>query len=60
MQILLGTWIPRSTTSYDFMVGFRVVSWRSVLQPRLPLSTMEAEYLAAAAAAREALRLHCW
>jgi hypothetical protein len=60
MQILLGTWIPRSTTAYDLMVGFWVVSWRSVLQPSLPLSTMEAEYLAAAAA-REALWLkHCW
>jgi hypothetical protein len=34
------------------------VSWRSVLQPTIALSTAEAEYMAAAAAAREALWMH--
>jgi hypothetical protein len=31
--------------------------WRSILQPRVPLSTMQAEYMAVAAAIREALWL---
>jgi hypothetical protein len=47
----------RSTTAYVFIRGFGAVFWRSVLQPTVPLSTIEAEYLYMAAAAREALWL---
>lgn len=45
----------RSTTGYVWLVHGGAVSWRSVLQQTVALSTSEAEYMAAAAAAREAL-----
>ena len=45
----------RSTTGYVFMVGGGAVSWASKLQPTVALSTSEAEYVAACAAAQEAL-----
>jgi hypothetical protein len=47
----------RSTTAYIYQLGTGAVSWRSVLQPTVAVSTMEAEYMAAAAAAQEALWL---
>jgi hypothetical protein len=39
------------------MMHGRAVSWQSVLQPTVALSTAEAEYMAAAAAVREKLWL---
>jgi hypothetical protein len=46
----------KSTTAYVWLMHGGAVSWRSVLQPTVePLSTAEAEDMAAAAAAREAL-----
>ncbi|KAL0462187.1 UNVERIFIED_CONTAM: putative mitochondrial protein [Sesamum latifolium] len=43
----------RSTTSYVFMLGSGAVSWCSKRQPTVSLSTIEAEYRAAAMAAQE-------
>lgn len=45
----------RSTTAFVWTLHAGAVSWRSVLQPTVALSTAEAEYMAAASAAREAL-----
>jgi hypothetical protein len=45
----------KSTTAYVWLMHGGAVSWRSVLQPTVALSTAEAEYMAAAGAAREAL-----
>jgi hypothetical protein len=46
----------KTTTAYVWLMHGGAVSWRSVLQPTVALSTAEAEYMAAAAsAAREAL-----
>lgn len=47
----------RSTSAYVFMIGGGCVSWRSKLQPTVALSSAEAEYVAAAAAAQEAVFL---
>jgi hypothetical protein len=47
----------KSTTALIFQFGTGTVSWRSILQPTVAVSTMEAEYMAAAAAAREAFWL---
>ena len=47
----------KSTTGYVWLMHGGAVSWRSVLQPTVALSTAEAEYMAAAGAAREALWL---
>jgi hypothetical protein len=47
----------KSTTAYIFQLGTGAVSWRSVLQPTVAVSTVEAEYMTSAAAAREALWL---
>jgi transposase InsO family protein len=45
----------RSITGYVFMLGGGAVSWQSKKQPTVALSSVEAEYMAAAQAAREAL-----
>jgi hypothetical protein len=47
----------RSTTGFLFMLNGAPVSWRSKCQPTVATSTSEAEYMAAAAAIKEALWL---
>jgi len=47
----------RSTTGYVFGIGTGVISWNSKRQPTVALSTTEAEYMSASAAAREAVWL---
>lgn len=47
----------RSITGYVFTVGGNTVSWRSVLQKVVALSTTEAEYMALSESVREALWL---
>jgi transposase InsO family protein len=47
----------RSTTGYLFKIFGGVVSWRSRRQPTVALSTTEAEYMASADAARQAIWL---
>eukprot|EP00170_Pyropia_yezoensis_P001938 contig_8306_g1942 len=47
----------RSTSGFAFMYNGAAVGWRSKVQATVATSTMEAEYIAAAAAAREALWL---
>ena len=45
----------RSTTGYIFKVFGGATGWKSRLQPTVALSTTEAEYMAAAEAARQAI-----
>jgi hypothetical protein len=45
----------RSTTGYVFTLAGAAISWGSKLQPTVAYSTVEAEYMSAAHAAKEAL-----
>lgn len=47
----------RSTSGYSFLLNGAAVSWASKLQPTVAMSTTEAEYIAAAVAAREGIWL---
>jgi hypothetical protein len=47
----------RSLTSYVFRVGGCAVSWRACLQPTVALSTIEAEYVGACDASKDAVWL---
>ena len=47
----------RSTTGYVFTLTGGPICWRSMIQPMVAMSTTEAEYMAAAEAAKEALWL---
>ncbi|KAE8708925.1 Serine/threonine-protein kinase HT1 [Hibiscus syriacus] len=47
----------RSTTGYVFTIGGGPICWKSTVQSVVALSTTEAEYMAAAEAAKEALWL---
>ncbi|KXZ40994.1 hypothetical protein GPECTOR_1030g305 [Gonium pectorale] len=47
----------RSTTGYVFVIGGGAICWQSKLQQTVALSTVEAEYMAASAATRQALWL---
>jgi hypothetical protein len=47
----------KSVTGYVFYLGQAPISWNSKLQPTVALSSTEAEYMALAAAAQEALWL---
>jgi hypothetical protein len=47
----------RSTTGYVFVLGGGAVAWASKCQPTVACSTVEAEYMAAAFATKEALWL---
>ncbi|KAH9717217.1 hypothetical protein KPL71_021741 [Citrus sinensis] len=47
----------RSTTGYIFTLGGGPVSWRSILQSTIALSTTEAEYMAAIKAVKETIWL---
>ena len=46
-----------STTGYVFFMAMAPISWATKRQPTVALSSMEAEYMAAAAATQEALSL---
>jgi Reverse transcriptase (RNA-dependent DNA polymerase)/gag-polypeptide of LTR copia-type/Integrase core domain len=45
----------RSITGYVFMLGNNIISWATKAQPTVALSTVEAEYMAAAQAAQECI-----
>ena len=48
----------RSTTGYVFKISGGPVSWQSRVQTSVALSSMESEYMAASAAAQEAIWLN--
>ena len=48
----------RSTTGYIFKIAGGPISWRSRMQTSVALSSMESEYMAASAAAQEAIWLN--
>ena len=48
----------RSKTGYVFKISGRPVSWQSRMQTSVSLSSMESEYMAASAAAQEAIWLN--
>ena len=47
----------KSTSGYVFILGGGAISWRSVKQSSIADSTMEAEYILASEAAKEAVWL---
>lgn len=47
----------RSVTAYVYKLGGAAISWASRLQPTVALSSAESEYMAASAAAQEAVHL---
>ena len=47
----------RSLTGYVFKIGNAAITWNTRKQPTVALSTMEAEYMAVAAATRKAIWL---
>ena len=47
----------RSLTGYVFKIGNAAITWNTRKQPTVALSTMEAKYMAVAAATREAIWL---
>ena len=47
----------KSTTGYIFTLGGTTISWKSKLQGRVSLSTIEAEYVAISEAAKEMIWL---
>ena len=47
----------KSTSRYVFILGGGAISWQSVKQSSIANSTMEAEYIAASKAAKEAVLL---
>ena len=47
----------RSTTDYVFTLGRGSISWRSILQSTIALSTMEAEYIIVTEAVKEVIWL---
>jgi hypothetical protein len=50
----------RSTTGYIFKVFGGIVAWKSKQQSTVALSTVEAEYMSSANAARQAIWLRLW
>lgn len=48
----------KSTSGYAFVIGNGVVSWGSILQKSISLSTMESEYISASEATRELIWLN--
>ena len=57
-QIRIGVDDQKSTSGYMFQLGGTAISWRSKKQTCVASSTAEAEYMALASAAQEAMWLH--
>ena len=47
----------KSTTGWIFKIGDNTISWKSIKQKAVTLSTTEAEYMAASDASKEAIWL---